>query len=98
MGTGIINPKGLDAVGGVYPDEVYANFPVMLRKLALIYFLVAALGSTVIRPPPVAAAPKGRNNKGRGKVQAAAPGTSLKQVVKDRKFWLMWFMVSQRVE
>lgn len=96
MGTGIINPKGLDAVGGVYPDEVYANFPVMLRKLALIYFVVAALGATAIRPPPVAAAPKGgRNNNGRGKVQAAAPGTSLKQVVKDRKFWLMWFMVSR---
>ncbi|CAM9495547.1 unnamed protein product [Ectocarpus sp. 4 AP-2014] len=93
VGTGIINPKGLDAVGGVYPDEVYANFPVMLRKLALIYFLVAALGATVIKPPPVAAAPEGsRNNRGRGKVQAAATETSLKQVVKDKRFWLMWFM------
>lgn len=41
VGTGIINPKGLNAVAGVYPDEVYANFPVMLRKLSLIYIIVA---------------------------------------------------------
>ncbi|CAN0337801.1 unnamed protein product [Ectocarpus sp. 13 AM-2016] len=83
-------------VSEAHVHAVYANFPVMLRKLALIYFLVAALGATVIRPPPVAAAPNGgRNNTGRGKVQAAAPGTSLKEVVKDKRFWLMWFMVSQ---
>lgn len=41
VGTGIINPKGLNAVAGVYPDEVYANFPVMLRRLSLIYIIVA---------------------------------------------------------
>lgn len=91
VGTAIINPKGLNAVGGVYPDEVYANFPVMLRKLALIYGIVSAIGSLGIRAPPPA--PKtGRNNR---KVQAA-PGTTVRQALKDRKFWLLWFMVSGR--
>lgn len=91
VGTAIINPKGLNAEGGVYPDEVYANFPVMLRKLALIYALVSAIGATGIRAPP--AAPKtGKNN---GKVEAA-PGSTVGQSLRDRRFWLLWFMVGER--
>lgn len=92
VGTAIINPKGLNAVGGVYPDEVYANFPVMLRKLATIYFIVSAVGAFGIRPPP--AAPKTGNND--GKVAKQAPGLRLGQALKDRKFWLLWFMVRER--
>lgn len=90
VGTAIINPKGLNAVGGVYPDEVYANFPVMLRKLATIYAVVSAVGALGIRPPP--AAPKTGKNNGNGKV-AKGSGLSLGQALKDRKFWLLWFMV-----
>lgn len=90
MGTGIINPKGLNAVGGVYPDEVYENFPVMLRKLSLIYVIVAGIGALAIKPPP--AAPKNAKVDS-GKVQAV-PGATLGEALKDKKFWLMWFMVS----
>lgn len=93
MGTAIINPKGLDAVDGTYPDEVYANFPVMLRKLATIYALVSAVGAFAIRPPP-AALKSGKDN-GKGRVAKKGLGLSLGQVLKDRKFWLLWFMVRE---
>lgn len=93
MGTSIINPKGLNAVGGVYPDEVYANFPVMLRKLALIYVVVAGIGALAIKDPPAPAS----NGKGdAGKVEAAK-GATLGEAIRDQKFWLMWFMVSGEI-
>ncbi|KAH8060857.1 monocarboxylate transporter [Aureococcus anophagefferens] len=37
LGTRLANPGGVPASGGAFPDAVYANFPVMLRKLALVY-------------------------------------------------------------
>eukprot|EP00904_Undaria_pinnatifida_P002840 jgi/Undpi1/12557/HiC_scaffold_6.g02226.m1 len=88
VGTSIINPKGLNSVGGVYPDEVYANFPSMLRKLALIYVIVAGIGALAIRPPPAPAAP----DRGVSEVEPVK-GVSLGEALKDKKFWLMWFMV-----
>lgn len=65
----------------------------MLRKLATIYALVCAVGALVIRPPP--AAPKTSKSNGKGAAPQAAPGISLGQALKDRKFWLLWFMVSE---
>lgn len=92
VGTKIINPNGLNAINGVYPDEVYENFPVMLRKLALIYVVTSCIGALAIRPPPPAEFSKtaaGQPSKG-----AAVSGASLSEAVMDKKFWLMWFMVS----
>ena len=88
MGTSIINPKGLNAVDGVYPDEVYANFPAMLRKLALIYVIVAGIGALAIKDPPAPAA----TGKDDGKVEPLK-GATLGEALTDQKFWLMWFMV-----
>lgn len=91
MGTSIINPKGLNAAGGVYPDEIYANFPVMLRRLSYIYILLAGIGAIAIRPPPAARAFRfGRRN---GAAAPAGEGISVWDALKSKKFWLMWFMV-----
>ncbi|KAH8057645.1 monocarboxylate transporter [Aureococcus anophagefferens] len=49
LGTRLANPGGVPASGGAFPDEVYANFPVMLRKLALVYGAVVAVGRVVAR-------------------------------------------------
>ncbi|CAN0178597.1 unnamed protein product, partial [Scytosiphon promiscuus] len=90
VGTSIINPKGLDAISGIYPDEVYANFPAMLRKLALIYVLVAGVGALFIKPlPPTIAAAKNAKTEAKAQTPLAF---SLGQTLKDRRFWLMWFM------
>ena len=48
IGKKIINPKGLQAVDGVFPQEIYDNFPVMLRKLAVIYFVMALAGGAFV--------------------------------------------------
>ena len=37
LGTRLANPGGVPASGGAFPDAVYANFHLMLRKLALVY-------------------------------------------------------------
>lgn len=89
MGTSIINPEGLNAEGGAYPAEIYANFPVMLRRLSYIYAVVAGIGALAIKPPPQEVTKPGRG----GKAVQAAEGSSLGEAVKDKKFWLMWFMV-----
>ena len=91
MGTKIINPNGLNAVSGVYPDEVYVNFPVMLRKLSLIYIVTSCVGALAIRPPPPAETLK---NPESAVESAAVGGVGVREALKDQKFWLMWFMVS----
>lgn len=93
VGTKIINPKGLNPSGGVYPDEIYANFPVMLRRLSYIYVVLAAIGSLAIKDPP---STDGGNEARFGKkvVTPQAEGLSLGEALKTKNFWLMWFMVS----
>lgn len=90
MGTRIINPKGLNAVAGLYPKEIYDNFPVMLRRLSYIYITMGSLGALAIQPPPQAQV------KGDGRSENVVPvaGTSLGDALRQKKFWLMWFMVS----
>lgn len=92
MGTKIINPKGLNPSGGVYPDEIYANFPVMLRRLSYIYVVLAAIGSMAIKAPPAADSVK-EVRFGKKVVKTQAEGLSLGEALKTRNFWLMWFMV-----
>lgn len=88
VGTSIINPEGSNAVGGLYPAEVYERFPVMLRKLSYIYVLLSAIGCLAIEPPPPAEVPAG------AKVPAKpAEGLTVSEALADKKFWIMWFMV-----
>lgn len=37
ISTAVVNPHGIDAVGGFYPPEVYENFPKMMRVLVIIW-------------------------------------------------------------
>ncbi|KAG5190612.1 major facilitator superfamily domain-containing protein [Tribonema minus] len=86
VGSRIINPSGISAVDGVYPAAIYAAFPVMLRKLALIYFTLTGLGALLVNPPPPVVTAVG--------APATAPplGTSLRDAVRSRAFWSLWLM------
>jgi MFS family permease len=57
IGTKLVNPNGVDPVNGVFPAEVYQNFPNMLRRLAMIYFGLATFGALLVSEKPVAATP-----------------------------------------
>mmetsp|Transcript_34411 Transcript_34411/g.32803 ORF Transcript_34411/g.32803 Transcript_34411/m.32803 type:complete len:477 (-) Transcript_34411:145-1575(-) len=86
IGTKIANPLGLDPVGGSFAPEVYEQFPVMLRKLALIYGVLTFLGSCLISEP---AKPTVDSQK---KV-ADVPGVSIVDALKTKQFYLMWAMI-----
>lgn len=87
VGTSIINPEGFNAVGGLYPQKVYDNFPVMLRRLSYIYAVMSAIGALAIEPPPPAGVTDGKTPV------KAAEGATVGEALKDKKFWMMWFMV-----
>lgn len=87
MGTSIINPEGFNAVGGLYPQKVYDNFPVMLRRLSYIYAVMSAIGALAIEPPPSVGVTDGKTPV------KAAEGATVAEALKDKKFWMMWFMV-----
>ena len=53
IGTKLVNPNGLNPVKGVFPQEVYDNFPKMLRTLACIYMTMGLFGALFISEPPV---------------------------------------------
>lgn len=71
---------------GMYPKEVYDRFPVMLRRLSYIYLVTSAIGALVIEPPPPVEAKDLRT-------PLRPAGVTMGEALKDRKFWLMWFMV-----
>lgn len=103
IATKIINPDNLDAVGGIFPAEVYARFSGLLRTLSVIYLVVAVTGALLQNNPKsnsptyplfemlkgnkVAAAPQ--------KVVAApaAPKSSLASNVLSKQFALMWLTI-----
>ena len=70
IGTKIANPKGFNLLNGRFPDEVYNQFPKLLRILAVIYASLAFVGSFLVSEPKKVIAP------GSGKVEEApVPGT-----------------------
>ena len=79
LGTRLANPGGVPASGGAFPDEIYANFPVMLRKLALVYGAVVAVGGSLVAPRPAAAA-----------AAAAADRTPARAIVLSRNFGVLY--------
>jgi OFA family oxalate/formate antiporter-like MFS transporter len=86
IGTKIANPLGVDPVGGKFPLEVYEQFPVMLRKLALIYGVLTFLGSCLISEPVKPAVDS-------TKKVAEVPGVSIMDALKTKQFYLMWAMI-----
>lgn len=52
IGSGHVNPDGLNPIDGSFPPAVYARFPSMLRKLALMYAVLSFVGSLFLSEPP----------------------------------------------
>ena len=92
IGTKIINPKGLQAVDGVFPQEIYDNFPVMLRKLAVIYFVMAFAGGAFVSTPEKTSEQIAAEKK---QIKASPPSTSpVQDAMKTKKFWFLWSMAA----
>ena len=90
LGTSLVNPKGLDPINGKFPPEIYAAFPIMLRKLAMIFVVLTTIGSMLITEPAKASTtgPKGKKN-----AVVEAPGVTVMAALQSKQFWLMWTMV-----
>ena len=90
LGTSLANPKGLDPIAGKFPPEIYAAFPVMLRKLSMIFVALGTVGAMLITEPAKASTtgPKGKKN-----AVAEVPGVSIMAALHSQQFWLMWMMV-----
>jgi len=48
IGTNLINPNKVNPVNGEFPQAVYDRFPSMLRKLAIIYASLSAIGALLV--------------------------------------------------
>jgi MFS transporter, OFA family, oxalate/formate antiporter len=94
VGSRIINPQGINAVAGVYPNVIYGAFPKMLRKLALMYFVLTGVGAMFINPPPaIEAAAKATGSEPVAGPVAVAAGIPLSEALKTRAFWTLWVMI-----
>lgn len=59
IGSKLVNPDKLNPVNGRFAESVYAAFPSMLQKLAVMYAVTALVGSFLVSEPaePAAATP-----------------------------------------
>ena len=91
IGTKLVNPNGLNPVKGVFPQEVYDNFPKMLRTLAGLYALTATLGSLLVTEPAVSTSA----SAGKGKAVVVPPlaGLTVQQALFTPQFWMLWAMI-----
>lgn len=91
IGTKLVNPNGLEVSNGKFPQEVYDNFPVMLRKLSCIYAVVCTLGYLLISEPKPIVQPV--NGKDKKTAVITTPGIGVMAAVKTPQFWLLWGMI-----
>jgi OFA family oxalate/formate antiporter-like MFS transporter len=92
IGTKLFNPKGLNPVDGSFPEEVYSGFPLVLRKLAIIYAVVTFLAHLLVtEPKKVAAAPADKN--GKEVIVVDVPGLGVLEALKTPQYWIVWLMV-----
>uniref|UniRef100_A0A7S1XR46 Major facilitator superfamily (MFS) profile domain-containing protein n=1 Tax=Phaeomonas parva TaxID=124430 RepID=A0A7S1XR46_9STRA len=94
IGTSLVNPDNMQTIDGVFPDAVYSRWPLMLRSLAIIYAVLAAVGAFLIRTPP------------KGYAVEAAPGAAdapavksltVKEAVATKQFWMIWACIFMSV-
>jgi len=52
LATKLVNPTGMDAVGGAFPVEVTSRWPGVLRTLGLCYATLAIIGALLQFNPP----------------------------------------------
>lgn len=99
IGTKLVNPKGLNPVDGVFPEEVYAGFPSMLRTLAVVYAALSLLGSLLVSEPTVQVVAKPipttfKQSTPSTTVSAVeSNGITVKEALLTNQFWLMWLMI-----
>lgn len=92
LGSRIINPKGLNAVNGVFPQEIYDRFPFMLRSLASIYATLALLGTLIVKIKKTEEGSDVKEGMARA-VQEEVGGITLRESMQTQQFWLLWFMI-----
>ena len=83
IGTNLVNPRKHNPVEGVFPREVYNNFPRMLRTLATLYLVGGLAGSMLVTEP----------KKDAKSTKAPPPGVSVEEALQSPQFWLMWSMI-----
>mmetsp|Transcript_10380 Transcript_10380/g.11205 ORF Transcript_10380/g.11205 Transcript_10380/m.11205 type:complete len:500 (+) Transcript_10380:127-1626(+) len=89
IGSKIVNPTGINPVGGQFPAEVYNRFPAMLRTLSVFYAVLGLLGSLLVSEPEAEAS---------SATSSAAPaqtvtGVTVKEALSSWQFWWMELMV-----
>jgi len=105
LATRIVNPEGIDAVGGAFPAEITSRWPGLLRTLGLCYTVLAVSGA-LLQTNPASAAKKypvfelfSRQPKTMKKQQVvaapAAPAASRSAMadVCSSKFLVLWLMI-----
>ena len=88
LGTSLANPDGLNPIKGKFPNIVYDRFPSVLRKLAVIYFLVALAGASLVKEPP-----KIDTTKSVKTPVAVVSGVSVNEALHTVQFWQIWIMI-----
>lgn len=93
----LVNPDGISAVNGVYPPEVNANVPYMIRTLSYIYFSLVLLSVVLIFPGPVPKTEEKVEESVQNRLTFEAnenglPEPTLRECLRDRQLWLIWGM------
>ena len=82
--TNLVNPRKHNPVEGVFPREVYNNFPRMLRTLATLYLVGGLAGSMLVTEP---------KKDAKSTKVPPPPGVSVEEALQSPQFWLMWSMI-----
>ena len=99
LGTKLANPMKLNIKNGLFPNEVYQNFPKMLRTLSIIYAILVFTGASFItEPKPIVTPPLTSTTKHTAKVMNMKPvvvptDVSVIGAIKTKQFWLLWVMI-----
>lgn len=91
IGSAVCNPNGLQMVNGLFPQEVYDNFPKMLRTLAACYLASTAAGNALLCARP------GSNGGVAAKAGGGASsvsGLTCSEALKTPQFWMLWAMIA----
>jgi OFA family oxalate/formate antiporter-like MFS transporter len=87
IGRMIANPAGLNPIDGSFPLSVYDHFPVMLRRLAIIYAIVSFVGSLLVREPIDS------SEVASNQATTSQSGLSVSDAFKTPQLWLLLLMI-----
>jgi MFS transporter, OFA family, oxalate/formate antiporter len=86
LGSHIANPDNLSLFRGLFPDEVYLNFPVLLRTLSMVFLFITIICYFLITEPRTA-------TKQEDKKVEETPGLDIYDAVRTVQFSVLWSMV-----